>query len=333
MRGRADTQGPVRVRETCMKWTRVLLLQLALLSPMVFAEQTLEVPGPQGPLVGSLLAVSDPQAPMVLIVPGSGPTDHDGNNPLGIRAGAYRLLAQGLAAQGIGSLRIDKRGLFASRAAIANLNQVTMQDYASDVRLWMSFLTQRDRYRCVWLAGHSEGGLVALMAAQNNPDLCGLILLATPGRPMGQVLRSQLQRNPVDRGQLDAALAIIDSLQRGVPVKDVPASLQPLLRPEVQGFLISGFAQDPALLVSRINKPVLIIQGDNDLQVSVQDAKALNAARPGSLLRILPGVNHVLKAVPPGDHDANVAAYGNPDLPLANGVVEPIAQLINGTPR
>ncbi|BAP43689.1 alpha/beta fold hydrolase [Pseudomonas sp. LJDD11] len=314
-----------------LKWTQRLLLPLALMSiPVLAAEQTVQVPGPLGALSGSLVAVADPQAPVVLIVPGAGPTDRDGNNPLGIRAATYRLLAQGLAGQGISSLRIDKRGLFGSRAAIANPNQVTVQDYASDVRLWMSYLAQRERYRCVWLLGHSEGGLVAMLAAQNNPDLCGVILLAAPGRPMGQVLRSQLARNPVERKQLDAALAVIDSLERGVPVAEVPGVLQPLLRPEVQSFLISGFALDPAQLLSRVNKPVLILQGNSDLQVGINDAEALHAARPGSVLRILAGVNHVFKAVPQGDHEANVAAYGDPDLPLASGVIEPIVQVIHG---
>lgn len=314
-----------------LKWTRGLLVPLALMSAPIFAaEQTVQVPGPLAPLSGSLISVANPQAPVVLIVPGSGPTDRDGNNPLGVRAGTYRLLAQGLAGQGISSLRIDKRGLFGSRAAIANPNQVTVQDYATDVRLWMSYLAQRERYRCVWLLGHSEGALVAMLAAQNNPDLCGLILLAAPGRPMGQMLRSQLARNPVERKQLEAAQAVIDSLERGVPVAEVPGVLQPLLRPEVQGFLISGFALNPAQLLSRVNKPVLILQGDSDLQVEVNDAKALQAARPGSRLRILPGVNHVFKAVPQGDHQANVAAYADPDLPLASGVIEPIVQVING---
>ena len=73
-------------------------------------EKPLEAPGPLGPLRGTLLspaAPDTPSAPVVLIVPGSGPTDRDGNNPLGVKASAYRLLAEGLAAKGIATVRID----------------------------------------------------------------------------------------------------------------------------------------------------------------------------------------------------------------------------------
>ena len=54
----------------------------------------------------------------MLILPGSGPTDRDGNNPMGITAAPYRMLAEALATKGVSSVRIDKRGLFGSKAAI-----------------------------------------------------------------------------------------------------------------------------------------------------------------------------------------------------------------------
>jgi len=73
----------------------------------------LEAPGPSGPLRGTMVFPAK-DAPVILMIPGSGPTDRDGNSPQGILAAPYRLLAEGLAEQGIGSVRIDKRGMFAS---------------------------------------------------------------------------------------------------------------------------------------------------------------------------------------------------------------------------
>lgn len=67
-------------------------------------ESFVEAPGPQGPLKGTMLAPEAKAAPVVLILPGSGPTDRDGNSGLGIRASTYRLLAEGLAARGIASV-------------------------------------------------------------------------------------------------------------------------------------------------------------------------------------------------------------------------------------
>ena len=111
------------------------LLLAAALAAATPVERQLTAPGPLGPLAGTLLDAGK-RAPVVVILPGSGPTDRDGNNPLGVTAAPYRLLAQGLAARGVTTVRIDKRGLFGSRAAIANPNAVTIADYAADAHAW-----------------------------------------------------------------------------------------------------------------------------------------------------------------------------------------------------
>ena len=158
-------------------------------------ESTIEAPGPAGALQGTLLTAGGASGPVVLIIPGSGPTDRDGNSPTGILAASYRLLAEGLAAHGVTSVRIDKRGMFGSAAATADANSVTIPDYVADVQAWTRVIRQRTKTSCVWLLGHSEGGLVAMVAAK-NPDVCGLLLVAAPGKPMGEILREQLVRRP-----------------------------------------------------------------------------------------------------------------------------------------
>ena len=82
---------------------------------------------------------------MVLIIPGSGPTDRDGNNPLGVTAAPYRLLAEALAAKGVSSVRIDKRGMFGSKAAVADPNTVTIGDYAADTHDWVEAIRDKAR--------------------------------------------------------------------------------------------------------------------------------------------------------------------------------------------
>src|SRR5687767_12086544 len=79
-------------------------------------EQSVEIAGPAGPLAGTYRS-GGAGAPVVVIIPGSGPTDRDGNNPLGVKATPYRLLAEKLSALGVATLRVDKRGMFASKAA------------------------------------------------------------------------------------------------------------------------------------------------------------------------------------------------------------------------
>ncbi|MGQ3031295.1 MAG: alpha/beta hydrolase, partial [Ferrovibrionaceae bacterium] len=87
-------------------------------------------------------------------------------------------------------------------------------------------------------------------------------------------------------------------------------------------------AYDPAALLRGWAGPALIVQGERDLQVGPADARALAAADPRARLVLLPGVNHVLKAVATDDAAANLAAYADPDLPLAPGVVAAIAGFV-----
>lgn len=154
-------------------------------------ETEIQAAGPVGLLRGTLTSAQTPlNSTLALIVPGSGPTDRDGNSPYGLKTDTYKLLATGLSTLGISTVRIDKRGMYGSAKAIANPNQVTIDDYASDVHTWVSTIRKQTGVKCVWLIGHSEGGLVSLVAAQNSADICGLLLIASPGRELGGFLKS-----------------------------------------------------------------------------------------------------------------------------------------------
>src|SRR6476620_4570229 len=132
-----------------------------MIAAAAVAATPMTVPGPKGGIAGTFVDAGR-GSPVVLIIPGSGPTDRDGNNPMGVTAAPYRLLAEALATKGVSSLRADKRGMFASKAAIADANAVTIADYAADAHNWIGMLRERTGANCVWLLGHSEGGLVAL---------------------------------------------------------------------------------------------------------------------------------------------------------------------------
>lgn len=295
------------------------------------AAMSVTAPGPQGDLAGTFLD-SGSGAPLVLILPGSGPTDRDGNNPLGVKAAPYRLLAEDLAQRGISTVRIDKRGLFESRQAVADPNAVTLSDYAEDVRSWIETMRRKTGARCLWLAGHSEGGLVALTAAQEPDGVCGIILIATPGRKLGILLREQLRANPANAPLLDPAMKVIAELEAGnrVDVSGLHPALKQLFASPVQGFLVDLMAADPTRLAADVTLPMLILHGGEDLQVRQADAAALHSAQPRSRLLVVPGMNHVLKAVPEGDRQANLATYADPARPIDPTLAEAIAEFIAG---
>ena len=292
-------------------------------------ERQLTAPGPLGSLAGTLIDAGK-RSPVVIIIPGSGPTDRDGNNPLGGRPSNLRMLAEGLAERGITTVRIDKRGMFGSKAAVANGNDVTIAAYAADAHAWAKAARTATGAKCVWLLGHSEGSLVALAAGQDPRDLCGVISVSGAGRKLGTVIREQLTSNPANAPILTPALATLDSLEKGRKVDSatLPAPIQSLFNNEVQPYLIDLMAQDPARLAATLKLPLLIVQGDRDLQVKVADARALVAAQPKAKLVILPAVNHVLKIVASDSPAANFATYGDPSLPIAPGVVDAIANFV-----
>ena len=308
-----------------------LAVALAALAAPVSTEIVL--PSQPAPLHGTLLTPPGASA-VAVILPGSGPTDRDGNSPMGVAAGTYRLLAEGLADQGIATLRIDKRGIAASAAAGPAEADLRFDAYAADARAWAAEAAARAGKPCAWLIGHSEGALVALKAVAGGDDpesskVCGLILLAGAGRPAGVVLREQLTAlpDPLKTQAYDA----LTELEAGRTVAEPPAALAALFRPSVQPYLISWLPLDPAMLLAAYDGPVFIGQGTTDIQVGVIDAQALAAADPDATLKLWDGVNHVLKTAP-ADRAANLATYADPALPLAPGVVEDVADFIKAHP-
>jgi alpha-beta hydrolase superfamily lysophospholipase len=293
------------------------------------AQQTLTAPGPEGELAGTLVTPK-PDHPLVLIIPGSGITDRDGNNPLAVTAAPYRLLADALQQHGIGTLRIDKRGMFGSKAATADPNAVTIADYVADTASWIESARAQIAIDCVWLLGHSEGAIVALAAAQELDNLCGVILVTAPGRPMGTVLREQLHANPANAPLLEGVDAAIAELEAGrrVDVESLHPLLGRLFAPTVQGFMIDLMAHDPAQLAAATDVPLLIVHGGNDLQIADDDAAALRAGAPDAEYVEIDAMNHVFKEVPADDPFANRASYADASLPVAPALVEAVAEFV-----
>ncbi|MBV9811540.1 MAG: alpha/beta fold hydrolase [Acetobacteraceae bacterium] len=277
------------------------------------------LPSVPAPLAGTLtLPAGEERVPGVLLIAGSGPTDRNGNQP-GMVNDAYRKLADGLAACDVATLRTDKRGIALSAAAEPDEANLTVETYVQDTLRWLDWLRAQPRIGNVALIGHSEGALIATLAAQRM-SVSRLVLLAGAGRPAGEVLREQLATlalAPVLRRKADQMIAL---LERGETDDEPPPALAALFRPSVQPYLVSWFRLDPVQELARVTAPTLVVQGTTDVQVPVSDAQRLAGARNGIRLDIVDGMNHVLRSAP-ADWRANVATYTDASLPLAPALV------------
>jgi fermentation-respiration switch protein FrsA (DUF1100 family) len=306
--------------------TLPLLAGLAQAAPQSTLQRTLELQTQQGRLYGTLVQPRSPgPVAVALLIAGSGPTDRDGNNPDGGHNDSLKKLAQSLAKHGIASLRYDKRGVAASRAATPDERDLSVAGYVADAVAWSHLLKADPAFNHLILIGHSEGALIAsLAAAQAGAD--AVVSLAGSSRPIDQVLREQLsQRLPPKL--LAQSNQLLDTLLAGQQTEQVPDKLLVLFRPSVQPYLISLFRQNPSAAFARLTIPALIVQGSHDIQVGVADAQALKAAKPDAELLIVPGMNHVLRIVPPA-MPAQLASYDNARLPLAGSLGEQIASFI-----
>ncbi|MFC5191307.1 alpha/beta hydrolase [Algoriphagus aquatilis] len=277
-----------------------------------------------GNIEGTLLVPeSKNKVLLVLIIAGSGPTDRDGNNPV-MKNNSLKMLAEGLVENGIASVRYDKRGIGESKNAGVSESELRFEHYVQDAQAWVDFLSKDSRFSEIIILGHSEGSLIGMIAAQNS-EVDKFISLAGVGTPAGEIIREQLKPQPPF--VLEQSLPILEKLEKGETVAEVPPMLFSLFRPSVQPYLISWFRYDPRQELSKLNKPVLIIQGTTDLQVGVADAEKLANATKRAELRILEGMNHILKEAE-SDRAKNIATYSMADLPLKTDLVKSVIEFI-----
>jgi len=297
------------------------------------AETSIALQTATGTIAGTLLLPARGKSvPVVLLIAGSGPTDRDGNSVmLPGKNNALKLLAGALAARGIASVRYDKRGIGASAAAMTAEKDLRFDTYVDDAAGWIKLLRANPRFTKIVVAGHSEGALIGAIAAERG-GVAAYVSLEGAGRPADTVIREQL-RPALAPAMLAQADAILAQLKAGKLYSgDVPAGLENLFRPSVQPYLISWFKYDPALEVGKLHIPVTIVEGTADVQVTMADAEALKSASPSAKLVVVQGMDHVLKYAPDTSSNAAIlAAYSNPDLPVARQVIDAVASAATGS--
>lgn len=279
---------------------------------------------PTGDIYGTLtLPAGTAKVPVVLLIAGSGPTDRNGNQS-GISTNCYKMVADSLLSKGIACVRFDKRGIGESAAAAGKEENISFDDMVGDVAGMLKMLKADARFSKVIVLGHSEGSLLGMIAA-GKEKVSGYISLAGAGERADKILTRQLA---VQSPTLSAtAVKIMDSIRNGYTLMNVEPDLKILFRPSVQPYLRSWFRYDPQLEIKKLAIPVLVLQGTTDIQVAVSDAQLLKKASPKATLKLIEGMNHVLKQAP-ADRAQNMTTYTNPTLPLSPGLMPAIYSFV-----
>jgi uncharacterized protein len=300
-------------------WALALLLGLFGMTATASAEETKIRVG----FIDAVLTVPPDveRPPVVLLIAGSGSTDHDGNGPQ-VKPATLKKLSEQLVARKIATLRYDKRGAGGWKPEYGRPEDFRFPQFVDDATALVNYLRGSRKFSRVVLAGHSEGGLVAILTARRVP-VDRLVLLVTAARRQGDLVKAQLEKK-LPPEKLEPIVKAIDAIMAGQIVDPPPQGLA--IAPSMQPGIASAFTEDPIPPLKLIAQPILIIGGGRDLQMARLDFAALSAAAPAAKTLWIPGMNHVLVDVT--DDADNLAAYNQPERALDAELIDTVAAFV-----
>jgi alpha/beta superfamily hydrolase len=259
---------------------------------------------------------------LVILIAGSGPTNRDGNQKNLIN-NSSKYLSEELAKSDIAVFSYDKRIIAQMMAGTVNEETLSFDDFVNDSKDVFAYFKNQKKYNKIIIAGHSEGSLIGMLAANNNAD--AFISLAGAGRTIDAVLVEQIEKQaPFLKEEVQKDLEILKSGKTFELKNQILASL---FRASVQPYMISWIKYNPQDEIKKLKIPVLLINGTKDLQVNVADAELLKKAKPDAELVIIDNMNHIFKEIM-GDDTENMKSYTNPDLPIATKLTNTITTFI-----
>ncbi|WP_203293237.1 alpha/beta hydrolase family protein [Luteirhabdus pelagi] len=269
-----------------------------------------------------LLPENKTSPPLAIIIAGSGPTNRDGNQMM-MKNNSLKYLAEGLVAEGVASFRYDKRIVKIMKMGTLNEKKIQFDHFIEDAVTITDYFKSDDRFGKIYLIGHSQGSLIALVAAQDRAD--GVISIAGAGQEIDDVIVDQLKKQAP--GLADNARTSFDDLRVNGVAQNYSEGLASIFRPAIQPFLLQWMQYNPQEEIAKLNVPVMIINGTKDLQVQESEAEALRKAKPGAEYLLVENMNHILKEIK-GDDIENSKSYNDPRLPVMPEVISAISTFI-----
>lgn len=276
------------------------------------------------PLVEGTLLIPDSSeaTPLVIIIAGSGPTDRNGNQQMA-KNNSLKFLAEGLYKENVATFRYDKRIIKIMKSGNIDETKVKFDAFIEDaIEVLLHYKTDK-RFSEIYLLGHSQGSLVGMIAAQKGAD--GFISVAGAGQVIDDVIVAQLSKQAP--ALKDNARKAFDDLRVNGIATDFSMGLASIFRPSIQPFLLNWMLYDPTIELSKLDIPILIIQGDKDVQVQVSEAELLKQAAPNATYTLIPNMNHVLKEIK-GDNLENQKSYNEYNRPVMPELVKSISAFV-----
>jgi pimeloyl-ACP methyl ester carboxylesterase len=266
--------------------------------------------------------------PAVILTAGAGPLDRDA-----LTAGIPILgqVASALADAGFIVLRYDKRGVGQSggRTEVASLG-----DFSDDQRAAVKFLTSRKDVddKRIAVVGYSEGGLVSLLSAAKEKRIAAVVLAATPGISGANLILAQqqhaLSKSNLSDAEKQARIEMQKKINDAVITGKGLDALTPAVRRQIDNAEFqSVLASDPAKLVANVKQPILVVQGERDMEVAPANADRLEALakarkQPAAVEVVkIPGVNHLLVPAQTGEVDEYPALVDKQISPVATTAI------------
>lgn len=265
--------------------------------------------------------IENETSPLVIFIAGSGPTDRDGNQSF-MKNDMLKKMATFLSNNGIATFRYDKRIVKQIRTKTIDKN-ISFDDFILDARSVINFF--KSKFETIIVAGHSQGSLVGLLALNQSVD--AFVSLAGAGKPIDRILEEQISKSaPMF---LEDSKRVLATLKAGETTKDYPLPLGSIFNLELQPFMANWMQYNPVEVIKKQEIPTLIINGDKDLQVGIEEAKLLYEAAQNGQLLIVENMNHILVNIE-GDDLENMKSYNIATLEIAQEVSDRMLDFVKG---
>ncbi|MBL4605143.1 MAG: alpha/beta hydrolase [Flavobacteriaceae bacterium] len=293
--------------------TSYVFSQKIIEKDLLIKNEKIELPG--------TLTYTKTSKKLIIWIHGSGNVDRNGNQKgVNVRANYIKQFRDEMNKNNIAFFSYDKRTSNPKNAAF--LKNVILDDFVMDAKKVIDHLKKEKQFEEIILIGHSQGSLIAMLASEGVHKY---ISLAGPSESINETIVKQISTQSAELGKTTENH--FKELKETGDIKEVNPMLASIFSKPNYPFLKNWMSYNPTKEISRLKIPMLIINGTKDIQVSVEDAKALNSANKKSELKIIENMNHVLKHIEK-DSD-NMSSYYSPDYKLSSELVKTITQFVN----